>query len=156
MWLQQGQIKVYTHNQHSCQVSTSCTLWFLRYSLDEVIKVEVTMFTCQIKVTPWTCTATPSNKSSHQVRIPIPNGLWDPAQARVFPQPTQPPACPANVMGENNSCIVFIGCVVKITDILQQRYETFNLYFIYGTSIFLFSSLSHIPKILSLFPKFIV
>ena len=58
-------LHTYTPNQCPYQVSTSYTLWFLRYSPDKIFKLKVT--TARSKVTPSHCTPTPPNQCPYQV-----------------------------------------------------------------------------------------
>ena len=79
-------------NQCPYQVSTSYTLWFLRYSPDKNLKVKVTVVRTNVKSRSHHDLAhlhSPMNIPT-KFQLPTPYGVWDTVWISLF----LPPACP--------------------------------------------------------------
>ena len=125
----QGQINVTPwrctpiyHIQCPYQVSTSYTLWFLRYNPDKLfpflkVKVTVARLKFKTKVIPLCCTPTTPNLCPYQVSTSDTLSFLKYSPDKIFKLKvtTARSNQEHHAMGENNTCTVLQGCRIKKT-----------------------------------------
>ena len=128
-------------NQCPYQVSTFYTLRFLRYRLDNIFKLKVTMARSNKCHTMTLYTHTPPTNVSTMYQLPTPYDFLHIAQKNLFPSPTHPsirtlwvktiPTLPTQLLNNfyciNRLCSYFILKYSRLLNLVEYKYISLRI-----------------------------